>query len=134
MAKTVVEAENNLDNDIKLVKETTVPISWTSLAASTMSELMDNLWELKEKANNFLHSVRMKRVSENENMEEIANKTINYYNSIRCKLNRLKTEIYNYNRRFPNNQIKNVEELIDSKIKKSVVTTLKEEILKACKN
>lgn len=109
MAIRVEDAEKRLERDIKRVKEATTSIVWTSLAVSTMSELIDNLWELKNEAQSYLNKYRTNKIQANSNIVEIANKTIDYYSSVRHKLNRLKTEIFNYNRRFPNNQIKNIE-------------------------
>lgn len=129
IAKNVNEAVKKLNNDITKIKETTAPITWSKLAISTMNELINNLWELKDACEIFL--------KKNKNIQPqtaaTANNIISYYETVRRKLNRLKTEIYNYNRRFPNNQIKNIEELVNSKIKSSMRTSLKEEILKACK-
>lgn len=109
MAIRVEDAEKRLERDIKRVKEATTSIVWTSLAVSTMSELIDNLWELKNEAQSYLNKCRTNKIQANSNIVEIANKTIDYYSLVRHKLNRLKTEIFNYNRRFPNNQIKNIE-------------------------
>lgn len=129
IAKNVNEAVKKLNNDIIKIKETTVPITWSKLAVATMNELINNLWELKDACETFLK----KNKNSHSQATITANNIISYYETIRRKLNRLKIEIYNYNRKFPNNQIKNIEELVNSKIKSSVRTSLKEEILKTCK-
>lgn len=127
IAKNVNKAVKKLNNDIIKIKETTVPITWSKLAVATMNELINNLWELKDACETFLK----KNKNPHSQATITANNIISYYETIRRKLNRLKIEIYN--RKFPNNQIKNIEELVNSKIKSSVRTSLKEEILKACK-
>lgn len=134
MADRLSVAEERLDKDIETVKNNKDGnLKWNDLAASTMDELMNNLWELKEDAKKFLVDIRMKRKKSTRKNILIAIKAIEYYNNIRHKLNRLKTEIFEYNKRFQNNQIPNVEELIDSKIKASVKSSLKEEIIRYCR-
>lgn len=95
MAIRVDDAEKRLERDIERVKGATTSITWSNLAVSTMSELIDNLWELKNEAQNYLNKCKTKKVQAEPSIVGIANKTIDYYNSVRHKLNRLKTEIFN---------------------------------------
>lgn len=73
-----------------------MPISWTELAVYTLKELMDNFWELKEVSLNYIN----KNPTLQDKTIETAKTVIDYYNGVRHKLNRLKIEIYNYNKRL----------------------------------
>lgn len=119
-----------IDKGIEKIKnEEKGNLNWTDLGIDTIKELMDNLWELKDAAQSFLN-----KNPRNQNLTDYANKIINYYSGIKSKLLELKSEIDNYNKKFPEHKIKNIEELINSKIKDSVkISSLKEEIINLSK-
>ena len=98
------------------------PVCWKNNSINTYIVLIKDLWELKDGANKYLADVENKKYKKDDNLSNIANNIINIWNDAYLEMQNLNKAILNYNKKFPKDQLKTLEELTGLKIKPTVKT------------
>ena len=84
--------------------------------------MINDLWELKDSCVTFLNEIETKKRQRDLKNEIIAKKVIEQWSIIKNKIDILNKLILRYNKKFPKNQLKTLEELTGLKIKPAVKT------------
>lgn len=110
-----------LDSEIDFLKNPYKPVKWSS-QGNEYKEMINDLWELKDSCVTFLNEIEAKKRQRDLKNEIIAKKVIEQWSIIKNKIDTLNKLILNYNKKFPKNQLKTLEELTGLKIKPTVKT------------
>ena len=110
-----------LDSEIDFLKNPYKPVKWSS-QGNEYKEMINDLWELKDSCVTFLNEIEAKKRQRDLKNEIIAKKVIEQWSIIKSKIDTLNKLILNYNKKFPKNQLKTLEELTGLKIKHTVKT------------
>lgn len=110
-----------LDSEIDFLKNPYKPVKWSS-QGNEYKEMINDLWELKDSCVTFLNEIEAKKRQRDLKNEIIAKKVIEQWSIIKSKIDTLNKLILNYNKKFPKNQLKTLEELTGLKIKPAVKT------------
>lgn len=110
-----------LDSEIDFLKNPYKPVKWSS-QGNEYKEMINDLWELKDSCVTFLNEIEAKKRQRDLKNEIIAKKVIEQWSIIKNKIDTLNKLILNYNKKFPKNQLKTLEELTGLKIKPAVKT------------
>lgn len=122
IASKANKALENLKKDITYLNNAKKPVCWKNNSINTYIVLIKDLWELKDGANKYLADVENKKYKKDDNLSNIANNIINIWNDAYLEMQNLNKAILNYNKKFPKNQLKTLEELTGLKIKPTVKT------------
>ena len=122
IASKANKALENLKKDIDYLNNAKKPVCWKNNSINTYIVLIKDLWELKDGANKYLADVENKKYKKDDNLSNIANNIINIWNDAYLEMQNLNKAILNYNKKFPKNQLKTLEELTGLKIKPTVKT------------
>lgn len=122
IASKANKALENLKKDIAYLNNVKKPVCWKNNSINTYIVLIKDLWELKDGANKYLADVENKKYKKDDNLSNIANNIINIWNDAYLEMQNLNKAILNYNKKFPKNQLKTLEELTGLKIKPAVKT------------
>lgn len=110
-----------LDSEIDFLKNPYKPVKWSS-QGNEYKEMINDLWELKDSCVTFLNEIEVKKRQRDLKNEIIAKKVIEQWSIIKNKIDILNKLIISYNKKFPKNQLKTLEELTGLKIKPAVKT------------
>ena len=110
-----------LDSEIDFLKNPYKPVKWSS-QGNEYKEMINDLWELKDSCVTFLNEIEAKKRQRDLKNEIIAKKVIEQWSIIKNKIDILNKLILSYNKKFPKNQLKMLEELTGLKIKPAVKT------------
>ena len=122
IASKANKALENLKKDIAYLNNANKSVCWKNNSINTYIVLIKDLWELKDGANKYLADVENKKYKKDDNLSNIANNIINIWNDAYLEMQNLNKAILNYNKKFPKNQLKTLEELTGLKIKPTVKT------------
>ena len=122
IASKANKALENLKKDIAYLNNAKKSVCWKNNSINTYIVLIKDLWELKDGANKYLADVENKKYKKDDNISNIANNIINIWNDAYLEIQNLNKAILNYNKKFPKNQLKTLEELTGLKIKPTVKT------------
>lgn len=107
----------SIEADIRKIRNTKIPLAWNKAAVEKYNDYMNNFWELKDSVVSFENNNKFS----NENKKS-AEKVISIWRVGFGKLIELEDVITDYNKRFPNNKLKCLEELTGKKPTPSVKT------------
>lgn len=129
LAKNINEALPKLNKDLEILKTTKSPKEWKNMSVFTYKTLIKDLWSLKESSHEFLNKLKFGLWDHNKfkDIVPICGKILSIWSgnqgNVYGKLLEIDKVIDNiYNKKFPNNKLCHVEDLIGIPIRASVTT------------
>ena len=128
LSKRINTSYPNIERDINLLKTTKVPKTWKDTGVNTYKTFIKDFWSLKESAREFMLDFKTGKYDrvKFKHIPFICHKILSIWSGnkgdIYHKLLELNSAIDNYNKRFPNNPLSHVDELIGIEIRPSVKT------------
>lgn len=110
---------STIRTDLAKIQNTKNPLTWNDLATQKYKDYLGDFWELKDGVENFLRS---RNKAQDIAIINTAQKIVSIWMRAYAEFEILDSAIINYNKRFPNNQLKTIEEMTGLKIKASVKT------------
>ena len=102
--------------DLVKIRNTKNPLTWNDLATQKYKDYLGDFWELKDGVEKFVMANKSPKTA----VIITAQKILSVWNEAIPKLKELNREIDIYNKRFPNNTLKNVEELTGIELREEV--------------
>ena len=128
LSKRLEVAINNLDKDTQILRTTKIPKVWKDMSVDTYKTLIKELWSLKESARSLLVKLKYREWDPNKFKNEIplCHKILSIWSGnkgdVYHRLIEMNKVVDDYNKRFPNNPLSHVDELIGIEIRPSVKT------------
>lgn len=102
-------------DDALKIQNTKNPLSWTKAAEEKYKDYLGDFWELKDEV---VSPIDNKAFGKKE--QKTINKIVSIWNQAYAELTKLDNIIDDYNKRFPNYKLKNMEEIAGKKPTPSV--------------